>query len=100
MDLDDANFTNAIVRRFFGNVCLLSVQKFSSNVIEKVFILQTHVQCIRVADETTRQTLISEIVDRDRLETLLRDSFANYVVQTSLDLACPLQRERVSLVRF
>jgi hypothetical protein len=61
----------------------LSVQKFSSNVIEK---------CIRVAEPETRKALIAELLNRNRLEKLLRDSFANYVVQTALDYAEPGQR--------
>lgn len=36
LDLGDAKFSDALIRRFVGNVCLFSVQKFSSNVIEKV----------------------------------------------------------------
>jgi hypothetical protein len=36
LDLGDAMFSDAVIRRFVGSVCTLSVQKFSSNVIEKV----------------------------------------------------------------
>lgn len=83
LDLNDARFTEAVVRQFVGNVCLLSVQKFSSNVIEK---------CIRVCDASTRRQLVEELLNRARLEKLLRDSFANYVVQTALDYSDPIQR--------
>lgn len=70
-----------------GNVCALSVQKFSSNVIEK---------CIRVAEHNTRKGLIEELLNRSRLEKLLRDSFGNYCVQTALEYAEPSQRALVS----
>ncbi|PWN27850.1 ARM repeat-containing protein [Jaminaea rosea] len=86
LDLNDARFTEAIIRQFIGNICLLSVQKFSSNVIEK---------CIRVADAKLRQLLVEELLNRARLEKLLRDSFANYVVQTALDYSEPLQRAQL-----
>ena len=86
LDLSDPRFTDAVIRQFVGNVCLLSVQKFSSNVIEK---------CIRVSDPSIRKQLIEELLNRSRLEKLLRDSFANYVVQTSLDYADPVQRMRL-----
>jgi len=86
LDLGDAMFSDALIRRFIGNVCTLSVQKFSSNVIEK---------CIRVAEPDTRKCLIEEMLDKDALEKLLRDSFANYVVQTSLDYADPEQRVKL-----
>ncbi|OSD05787.1 ARM repeat-containing protein [Trametes coccinea BRFM310] len=83
LDLNDNRFSDAIIRQFTGNVCALSVQKFSSNVIEK---------CIRVAEHNTRKMLISELLNRTRLEKLLRDSYGNYCVQTALDYAEPGQR--------
>ncbi|KAF8124097.1 armadillo-type protein [Boletus edulis] len=36
LDLNDNRFSDGVIRQFAGNVCALSVQKFSSNVIEKV----------------------------------------------------------------
>jgi hypothetical protein len=44
-----------------------------------------------------RSALIDELLDQERLEALLRDSFANYVVQTALDFASPEQREKVTI---
>uniref|UniRef100_A0A0W0FA96 Putative ARM repeat-containing protein n=1 Tax=Moniliophthora roreri TaxID=221103 RepID=A0A0W0FA96_MONRR len=83
LDLNDNRFSDAVIRQFTGNVCALSVQKFSSNVIEK---------CIRVAEHNTRKILIEELLNRTRLEKLLRDSYGNYCVQTALDYAEPTQR--------
>jgi hypothetical protein len=83
LDLNDSRYSEALVRQFVGHVCTLSVQKFSSNVIEK---------CIRVSEPGVRKQMIEELLNRQRLEKLLRDSFANYVVQTSLDYADPVQR--------
>ncbi|KAI0078486.1 ARM repeat-containing protein [Panus rudis PR-1116 ss-1] len=83
LDLNDNRFSDAVIRQFTGNVCALSVQKFSSNVIEK---------CIRVAEHNTRKMLIGELLNRTRLEKLLRDSYGNYCVQTALDYAEPSQR--------
>ncbi|KAI0757429.1 ARM repeat-containing protein [Daedaleopsis nitida] len=83
LDLNDNRFSDAVIRQFTGNVCALSVQKFSSNVIEK---------CVRVAEHTTRKMLIGELLNRTRLEKLLRDSYGNYCVQTALDYAEPSQR--------
>ncbi len=40
LDLNDHRFSEAVIRQFIGNVCILSVQKFSSNVIEKVNMLR------------------------------------------------------------
>ncbi|OCH92683.1 ARM repeat-containing protein [Obba rivulosa] len=83
LDLNDNRFSDAVIRQFTGNVCALSVQKFSSNVIEK---------CVRVAEHSTRKMLIGELLNRTRLEKLLRDSYGNYCVQTALDYAEPSQR--------
>jgi hypothetical protein len=91
LDLKYARFSDAIIRRFLGHVYELSLQKFSSNVIEK---------CIRVAEIDTRRGLIAGILDKDRLPVLLQDNYANYVVQTSLDVAEPGQYvQLVELIR-
>lgn len=42
-----------------------------------------------------RHQLIEELLDQTRLEVLLKDSYANYVVQTALDYADANQRQRV-----
>ena len=42
LDLNDNRFSDAVIRQFIGNVCALSVQKFSSNVIEKVGSYYVH----------------------------------------------------------
>ena len=80
LDLSEPAFTEPLCRSFQGNVIFLSKQKFSSNVIEK---------CIRCAEGETRRMLIMEISAPYELEKLLRDSFANYVVQTAIDFADP-----------
>jgi hypothetical protein len=70
-----------------NHVYILSVQKFSSNVIEN---------CIRTAQPETRRLLIDELTNPTVMQKLLHDSFANYVVQTSLDFADQDQREQVT----
>ena len=78
LDLSEPSFTEPLCRSFLGNIIFLSKQKFSSNVIEK---------CLRCAEVDTRRMLIVEITEPHELERLLRDSFANYVVQTAIDFA-------------
>ncbi|KAG4304683.1 hypothetical protein PORY_001736 [Pneumocystis oryctolagi] len=84
LDLGDSRFSEPLIHRFIGNVCLLSVQKFSSNVIEK---------CIRMAEPSTRSLLIEELPKK--MGSLIRDSYANYVIQTSLDYADRIQRKQL-----
>lgn len=49
--------------------------------------LLTCLQCIRVADADSKRLLIQELLVPGELEKVLRDSFANYVIQTALDYA-------------
>ncbi|KAG9964529.1 ARM repeat-containing protein, partial [Aureobasidium melanogenum] len=86
LDLGEPAFSQPLAQSFLGNVAALSKQKFSSNVIEK---------SIRTGDETTRRALIDEIMDPTDLEKLLRDSYANYVVQTAMDYADPETKARL-----
>ena len=78
LDLGESCFTEPLCASFAGQIAYLSKQKFSSNVVEK---------CIRCANNATRRNLVDEIIVPAELDKLLRDSFANYVVQTALDYA-------------
>jgi hypothetical protein len=78
LDLDEAQFTKPLCLSFSGSVPALSRQKFSSNIIEK---------CLRTADFETKRTMIDEMLVGNELEKMLRDVFANYVVQTAMDFA-------------
>ena len=49
-------------------------------------------QCIRVAEHNTRKMLISELLNRTRLEKLLRDSYGNYCVQVRPPITVLSQR--------
>ncbi|KAL9606417.1 MAG: hypothetical protein Q9179_000437 [Wetmoreana sp. 5 TL-2023] len=80
VDLQEAAFTNPLCYSFQGNIPLLSKQKFSSNVIEK---------CLRGAEPAVSRMMIEEMLNSSELEKMLRDSFANYVVQTAIDYADP-----------
>jgi hypothetical protein len=86
LDLNEPVFTEPLVRMFAGRVAQLSKQKFSSNVIEK---------CLRCAQEPSKDMLIEEMLQPSELDRLLRDSFANYVIQTALDYANPPMKARL-----
>ncbi|KIX09150.1 uncharacterized protein Z518_00228 [Rhinocladiella mackenziei CBS 650.93] len=86
LDLDEAAFTKPLCESFFGRVPALSKQKFSSNVIEK---------CLRTADSETKEAMIDEMLRGNELEKMLRDSFANYVVQTAMEFADPPTKIRL-----
>jgi len=86
LDLNEPIFTEPLVAMFQGKVGQLSKQKFSSNVIEK---------CLRCAQEPSKDMLIEEMLNPNELDRLLRDSFANYVIQTALDYANPAMKNRL-----
>lgn len=86
LDLDEPMFTKPLCLNFAGNIPALSKQKFSSNVIEK---------CLRTADLETKRTMIGEMLHSNEIEKMLRDSFANYVVQTAMDYADPDTKTRM-----
>ncbi|KAJ1820807.1 hypothetical protein LPJ75_000861, partial [Coemansia sp. RSA 2598] len=83
LELGVAEYSEPLIKRFNGHICGLSVQKFSSNVMEK---------CIRIASTDTRRQLVAPLLQREKLEILMRDSYGNYVVQTALDFADQTQR--------
>ena len=86
LDLNDTNFTNPICYSLQSRVVELSRHKFSSNVIEK---------CIRHSAPNVATMMIEEMLGPAEIERMLRDSFANYVIQTSLDHAQPETRARL-----
>ncbi|KAL1920195.1 uncharacterized protein VTP21DRAFT_1341 [Calcarisporiella thermophila] len=92
LDCDEAGagwVTEMMVRQFLGNMYRLSLQKFSSNVIEK---------CLRVSGPSLRRKMIEELLPY--VGALLADSYGNYVVQTALDHADKEQRAKlVEMIR-
>uniref|UniRef100_H2M7D6 Pumilio homolog 1 n=1 Tax=Oryzias latipes TaxID=8090 RepID=H2M7D6_ORYLA len=80
-----------IVAEIRGNVLGLSQHKFASNVVEK---------CVTHASRTERAMLIDEVCGltegpHSALYTMMKDQYANYVVQKMIDVAEPTQRKIV-----
>jgi hypothetical protein len=72
------NQADNLIRRLLGHLTDLCVQKFSSNVVEK---------CLQVASPDTRRVMLQEITQSEVLPQLLNDRFANFVIQTALDVS-------------
>ena len=69
-----------VMMRLAGNYAELSMQKFSSNVVEK---------CLKLADaslEEHRNVVVREIMTSPLLARLLMDPYGNYVVQSTLSV--------------
>ena len=86
IDLNEPTFTDPLCFTFLSSVPALSKHKFSSNVIEK---------CIRHAKPEMGNKMMEEMLNAEEMEKMLRDSYANYVVQTALDSAEPEMRGRL-----
>uniref|UniRef100_A0AAY4CIB5 Pumilio homolog 1 n=1 Tax=Denticeps clupeoides TaxID=299321 RepID=A0AAY4CIB5_9TELE len=80
-----------IVAEIRGNVLGLSQHKFASNVVEK---------CVTHSQRAERAVLIDEVCsmadgNHSALYTMMKDQYANYVVQKMIDVAEPTQRKIV-----
>uniref|UniRef100_A0A8C4XNT1 Pumilio RNA binding family member 2 n=1 Tax=Falco tinnunculus TaxID=100819 RepID=A0A8C4XNT1_FALTI len=78
-----------IVSEIRGKVLALSQHKFASNVVEK---------CVTHASRSERALLIDEVCCQNdgphsALYTMMKDQYANYVVQKMIDMAEPAQRK-------
>ncbi|XP_051696414.1 pumilio homolog 2 isoform X24 [Oryctolagus cuniculus] len=78
-----------IVSEIRGKVLALSQHKFASNVVEK---------CVTHASRAERALLIDEVCcqsdgPHSALYTMMKDQYANYVVQKMIDMAEPAQRK-------
>nr|CAG4643784.1 EOG090X02FO [Lepidurus arcticus] len=79
-----------IVTAVRGKVLMLSQHKFASNVVEK---------CVTHATRSERAFLIEEVLGYNdntqgsALHAMMKDQYANYVVQKMIDVAEPAQRK-------
>ncbi|KAM5579830.1 pumilio [Rosa sericea] len=84
-----------IISKLIGKVVQLSQHKYASNVIEK---------CLEHGDVAERELMIDEIIgqleENDNLLPMMKDQFANYVIQKVLDTSNDKQRKiLLSLIR-
>jgi hypothetical protein len=81
-----------VISKVKGNVLAMSKHKFASNVVEK---------CVTFGSAEDRHSIIAEVSQTKSdgttaLFTMMKDQFANYVVQKLLDVAN--EDERILLV--
>ncbi|KAH3762630.1 armadillo-type protein [Pelomyxa schiedti] len=82
LELPLANIARGLAHQLKGYIAELSMQKFSSNVMEKI---------IQSGDLEAKYLVVKEITESPEIATLLQDPFGNYVVQTALSHADPSQ---------
>lgn len=74
----EASICETMFTKLRAKVAQLSIQKFSSNVIEK---------CLERSDPKNLSLFIEEISNMDKLAGLMKNSYGNYVVQKAITIA-------------
>ncbi|KAG8072932.1 hypothetical protein GUJ93_ZPchr0006g41577 [Zizania palustris] len=81
---------SAIIKQLAGQIVKMSQQKFASNVVEK---------CLSYGTPEERQILINEMLgttdENEPLQAMMKDQFANYVVQKVLETCDDQNRELI-----
>jgi pumilio RNA-binding family len=81
---------STIIQELAGNIVQMSQQKFASNVVEK---------CLTFGEPSERQLLVNEMLgttdENEPLQAMMKDQFANYVVQKVLETCSDQQRELI-----
>ncbi|KAH9766909.1 PUM-HD domain-containing protein [Citrus sinensis] len=81
---------SAIIKKLTGQIVQMSQQKFASNVIEK---------CLSFGTPAERQALVNEMLgsieENEPLQVMMKDQFANYVVQKVLETCDDQQLELI-----
>ncbi|KAE8723425.1 Pumilio-like protein 5 [Hibiscus syriacus] len=76
------------ISKLAGKIVQLSQHKYASNVVEK---------CLEYGDSAEQECLVEEIIgqsdENDSLLTMMKDQFANYVVQKVLQVSNDRQRQ-------
>jgi len=80
-----SDFCQPISSMFYGKFYTLSLQKFSSNVIEK---------CLETCNPEVVSVFINEITSFNRISEMIKSSYGNYVIQKALRVARGEERER------
>ncbi|OVA17818.1 Pumilio RNA-binding repeat [Macleaya cordata] len=79
-----------IIKKLAGQIVQMSQQKFASNVVEK---------CLAFGGPAERQILVNEMLgttdENEPLQAMMKDQFANYVVQKVLETCDDQQRELI-----
>lgn len=85
--------TAEIIDQLEGSYVDLSIQKYSSNVVEK---------CLKYAGEERRLSIIQELINNPRLDQIMQDPYGNYVIQAALNLSkvCVFSSKSTKLIKI
>nr|GLL47283.1 putative pumilio homolog 8, chloroplastic [Ipomoea trifida] len=86
------HYSSEIVRQLAGSLVHLSMNKYGSNVVEKL---------LKECDEIEARVIIEEIVSSPNFLMVLQDPFGNYVVQSALAVSKgPLRYALVNIINM
>ena len=68
----DLSYCQNIIETIVNNYLSLSMQKFSSNVVEN---------CIKYGDEKSVKKIHKSIIEQEKLESLLNNNYGNFVLE-------------------
>ena len=68
----DLSYCQNIIETIVNNYLSLSMQKFSSNVVEN---------CIKYGDEKSVKKIYKSIIEQEKLESLLNNNYGNFVLE-------------------
>jgi len=86
LDVCSEEEASAVCDSVVGKVCLLAVQKFSSNVMEK---------CLEKSNDQIQELYLQEISSPENIKSLMGDPFGNYVIQRGIAVATHSQAVRL-----
>ncbi|KAI4373719.1 hypothetical protein MLD38_011810 [Melastoma candidum] len=75
LDKNEPRVTEDVLNHLKGHFLDLSMQKYSSNVVES---------CLKLAGEECRACIIQELIGSPRLDQILQDPYGNYVIQSAI----------------
>ncbi|KAI4383654.1 hypothetical protein MLD38_009463 [Melastoma candidum] len=75
LDKNEARAAEDVITRLAGHFIDLSMQKYSSNVVES---------CLKLAEEEHREYIVQELIQSPRLDQVLQDPYGNYVIQSAI----------------
>ncbi|KPI84780.1 putative RNA-binding regulatory protein (pumilio family) [Leptomonas seymouri] len=91
LEAHDSKINDTIALAFLPHLVHLCINKFSSNVMEKV---------LRGATQPVQVMYVEEMCNPEIISRLIQDDFGNYVLQTALSINAPAQAELlVSAIR-
>lgn len=85
----DSSINDTIAVSFLPHLVHLCMNKFSSNVMEKV---------LRGATAPVQQMYVETMCNPEIASRLIQDDFGNYVLQTALSISSPAQAEKLVAV--